>query len=139
MSRRTLRALIQFSALCLTLESAFFLVRGNLGLSAEVIAKLASTGWGYNVEIVKSLASQRADTCVGFVLLLFAFGLQMVNAFWRMVIDDYDDANKAGKVWALVFSLIVFVGAYLVSNGMSLSTQSKVNKILSSPTSWQPK
>jgi len=139
MSRRILRTFIQFAALVLTVESAFFLARGNLELSANVIARLACTGWGYNVEIVKILASQRADTWVGFVLLLFALVFQMGNAFWRMVIDDYDDANKAGKVWALVFSLIVFAGAYLVSNGMSLSTQSKVNKILSSPTSCQPK
>jgi len=59
-----LRSFIQVTALLLTLESAIFLARGNLGLSAKVIAQLARTKFTYNFEIAKNLSTQRADTWI---------------------------------------------------------------------------
>jgi hypothetical protein len=71
---------VQVLALLTTLESAFFLAEGNLGLTAKDIAKLAGDYYNYSPTVAKNLAGQRADTWAGMVLLPLPFLLQSVNA-----------------------------------------------------------
>lgn len=128
-----LRTLIQITALALTLESAIFLARGNLGLSAEVIAQLSRTGWGHNLDVAKSLSKQRADTWVGVVLLLIAFGLQLGNTLWPMRIKDFE-VSWLGAVIAVLFSALAFWVTICLSGRLGDKTYTKVRQILSSPS-----
>lgn len=128
-----LRTFIQVAALVLTLESAIFLTKGNLGLSAKLIAQLASTKWNYNFDVARSLSTQRADTWIGVILLLAAFGLQMWNSLWPMRIGDFA-VDKTGVLVALVVCAIVFVGCLLLSNRIASVTEEAVKGILNPPT-----
>ncbi len=77
-----LRTFIEIMALILTLESAIFLTKGNLSLTPDVVAELATTKFDYNENIIGVLSGQCADTWVGVVLLLSAFTLQLVDLIW---------------------------------------------------------
>jgi len=127
-----LRTFIQITALTLTLEAAIFLARGNLGLSVEVIAQLARTGWGYNLDVAKSLSHQQADTWIGVILLLAAFGLQMGNTLWPMRWKDFG-VSWLGVVIAVLFSALAFWLAICLSGRLGDKTYTKVRQILSSP------
>lgn len=102
-----LRTFIQTTALVLTLEASWFLLVGNLGLDVKMIAELASTKWGYNTEIAKTLAKQNSDTWMGLLLILVAFGLQLANSLWEMGWDDFA-VNWKGVMLALFVGLITF-------------------------------
>jgi len=75
------KEILQITSIILTLGSAIFLERGNLGLSVEDIAKLASTRIGANPDLVRSLSNQEADSKFGVFLLLLSFALQMIAIF----------------------------------------------------------
>src|SRR5439155_19857515 len=95
--RRTkprMRTFAQVAALTLTLGAAFFLARGTLGLSPEVIAELTVTKVGYNRAVLESLAGQAADTQVGVVFLVLAFGLQLSSAILPARWVDFDVSRR---------------------------------------------
>ena len=127
-----LRTFIQITGLALTLEAAAFLAKGNLGLSAESIAALSSTKVGYNPDVIRSLAQQRADTWIGVVLLLLAFTLQMWNALWPMRWDDFS-VHKGAAIYALVFSLVLGFGAFFLSYELAAATEGHVKRALDAP------
>lgn len=127
-----LRTFIQITALILTLEAAFFLAKGNLGLSAETIAEISSTKWDYNSNVIRSLAQQRADTWIGVVFLLLGFVLQMWNALWPMRYDDFA-VHKGAAIYALVFSAILGFGAFFLSRELAGNTDDRVKRILEAP------
>jgi hypothetical protein len=106
------------TALILTLVASFFLLKGNLGLTPDIIAKLSSTVWGYNKEVAAILAGQSTDTYIGFILLLLAFVLQSINLLWPMRWCDMR-ANPKGILISIAFCLIVFLILYMVSNKLS--------------------
>lgn len=108
------RTLIQVAAITLTLAASFFLLKGNLSLSAAHIAELSETRWNYNQPVLQSLSRQQADTKLGFIFLLVAFVLQLGNLLWPMRYVDFE-VNKLGVVVALVVSAILFVGGLLGS------------------------
>ena len=93
-----IRTFIQILALMTTIESAIFLARGSLRLSAEAIAALGGTYVGYNPHLVQSLAQQTADCRAGVILLLVAFSLQMGNTLWPIRWKDFA-VSKKGAVW----------------------------------------
>jgi len=95
--------------------SSFFLIRGVVALSAKDIAELSQTRFGYHSGIVKSLTRQRADTIVGFVLLLFSFSLSLINLLWPMRAIDFV-VSKKGVIIALIVSVAIFFVAYKSSN-----------------------
>ncbi len=133
-----LRTFIQITSLILTLESAVFLAKGNLGLSTETIAELARTRLDYNAPVVTSLAEQRGDTWVGVILLLLAFGLQMANTLWPMSWNDFN-INRRGALCALLVSVLVGLASYYLSAELSRRTEIRVKKILETPVPEQPK
>jgi hypothetical protein len=133
-----LRTFIQITSLLLTLESAIFLAKGNLGLSIETITELARTRWDYSVPVVRSLAEQRGDTWVGVVLLLLAVGLQMVNALWPISWNDFS-INRCGVVYALVVSALVGFASHCVSGELARRTEIRVKQILEAPVPEPPK
>jgi hypothetical protein len=126
-----IRTFIQLTALILTLEAAIFLAKGNLGLSPKVIAELSSTKWDYNTDVIGTLASQRADTWVGIVLLLCAFGFQLWNSLWPMRIGDFG-VNAWGILSALFLGIVVYLGANIYARKLSRTTDKQVREILTS-------
>jgi len=121
-----LRTFIQITGLVLTLEAALFLAKGNLGLSADTIAELSSTKWGHNLDVVRSLAQQRADTWIGVSLLLAAFFLQMWNLLWPMRWVDFA-IHRGAAVYAVVFCLVLGFGAVFLSREIAASTVTRVS------------
>lgn len=111
-----LRTFIQVTAITLTLAASFFLLKGNLSLSASHIAELSKTRWDYNKPVLESLSQQQADTKVGFGFLLTAFIFQLGNLLWPMRWDDFK-VSKRGMVVALVVS-IALLGLGLVFSRM---------------------
>jgi hypothetical protein len=100
-----LQSFVVFSVAFLTFGSALFLVRGALGLSPEQIAELVTMRVGYNREVIRDLARQQADAGVGFVMLLFAFALQIGNSLNPTTWADFE-ISFAGLGAALALFLI---------------------------------
>jgi len=125
------RTFIQSTVLLLTLISSFFLIKGTFNSSTEDIAKLASTGWGYNLSIARNLAEQQADTKVGFWLLLLSFFLQTINSLWPMRYQDFG-IDKKGVLLACAICMIVFVISSRISSSISNRNFSEVKAKLES-------
>lgn len=132
-----IRTFIQVAGLAFTLEAAFFLARANIGLSAETLAQIASTKWGYNPDVVRSLAQQRADTWIGFAFLLAAFVLSLWNLLWPMRWDDFA-VHKGGAVSALVLALVLGFAALYLSKQLAAAHEQRVNRILERPPASPP-
>ncbi len=124
-----LRTFIQTCSLSLTLEAAVFLAKGNLGLSAEVIARLSLHRWEHNSSVIKNLAMQRADTWIGVILLFVAFALQMTNLLWPLRFADFE-VSSTGALAAIAFSILVFGFALLLSRRIAARTEAEVQQIL---------
>lgn len=124
-----IRTFIQMTALILTIGAAVFLAKSNLGLTPEVIAKISSTNFDYNSEIIKSFANQKADTKVGIILLFVAFTLQMVNTLWPMRFKDFD-INRYGVYLSIGICLIILIGAYWYSQTLSEKIHQKTMHII---------
>src|SRR6266852_5893183 len=105
MKEASVRTFAQVAALVLTLGAALFLARGTFSL-------LATTKWGFNPDVVKSLAGQASDTQVGTLLLLLAFGLQLGAALRPARWVDFD-VRRSAVVARVVFSVGVCVLGYL--------------------------
>lgn len=79
-----------------------------------------------------TFAQQRADTWIGVVLLLVAFGLQMWNALWPMRWVDLD-IHKGAAAYAVVFSVVLGFGAFFLSRDLAVGTEARVKQILEAP------
>lgn len=123
-----IRTFIQVTSLVLTLEAAFFLAKGNLGLSVETIHELSKGKWDLHSQLASTLAQQRADTWVGFVFLFLAFVLQMCNAFWPMGFSDFG-VHKGAAVYALILCVVVGFGAFFLTQKVADHTVCKVRKL----------
>ena len=124
-----IRTFVQTTALVLTLISAVFLTRGNLALTAQVIAELSTSKWGYSAAVVDSLAAQRGDTWIGVAFLLTAFALQLGNALWPMRWKDFE-VSKAGVASAVVVSVLLFFGGLAGSKFIAKTTKAQALAIL---------
>ena len=121
---------LQTLAISLTLWSAIFLIKGNIVLPAQSIAKLSGTYWGYNPHLVKSLSRQTIDTKAGAILLIFAFTLQM-GALWKgPTFDDIGPANRDGLFYGIVMGIIIFGISWWISSVFSKKTATTVEEII---------
>ena len=124
-----IRTFIQITALILTLGATVFLAKSNLGFTPEVIARISSPQWDYNSQIMKSFSAQKADTKVGFILLLAAFTLQMINTLWPMRWEDFD-INRYGFYISIGICLIILIAAYGYSKTLSDKIHLKTMQII---------
>lgn len=124
-----IRTFIQVMAFILTLEAAFFLAKGSLGLSGKVIAELSSAKWDFNSNLVENLAHQRVNTWVGVILLLVAFGLQMANALWPMRWSDFE-VHTGAALYAVVLGAVVGVGAHSAGEHIARNVAIDINAVL---------
>ena len=121
---------LQTLALLLTLESAFFLARGSVVLSAEAIAQLAGSYWDFNPHLVESLARQSVDSRVGVFLLLAAFVAQVFTLWRGPSIDDLGPADRTGIVIALSIGVAVLIGSLWIASWHAANVASAVEEIL---------
>lgn len=124
-----LRTFIQVQAILLVLISSYFLIKGMLSISAKDLAELSKTKWGYNKAVTKNLTIQRADTIVGFVLLLLSFLLQTVNLLWPMRYRDFG-VSTIGFIVAVITSAIILLTAIKYSGFLQRVYYKDVMKIL---------
>ena len=125
-----LRTFIQFTALWLTLVSAGFLIKGSLLLSVKDIVNLSASPFlGHNIEVVRNLANQQADTRVGFSILLFSFFLQMINSLWPIRWKDFA-INIKGVVISIIVSLLILGSGLYATNVLKDKTLREVNIFL---------
>jgi|SRR5467141_970482 len=122
-----MRTFIQMTSIVVTLWSAIFLAKGNLGLTPAQIAELSSTKYDFNPDLITSFARQRADTWVGVAFLLLAFGLQLAHEFWPA---DDTGRRRAGVLGAVTFSLAIFVAGWFWARASVTATERKVKQIL---------
>lgn len=124
-----LRTFIQVQAILLVLISSYFLIKGMLSISAKDLAELSKTKWGYNKAVTKNLTTQRADTIVGFVLLLLSFLLQTANLLWPMRIGDFG-VSTIGFIISVITSAIILLTAINCSGFLQRVYYKDVMKIL---------
>jgi magnesium-transporting ATPase (P-type) len=124
-----LRTFIQVQALSSVLISSSFLIKGNLSISEKDLAKLSKTKWGYNKAVTKNLTTQRANTIVGFVLLLLSFFLQMANLLWPMRYRDLE-VSKTGAAIAVATTVMILLIAIRFSAFLQDVFHKNVMKIL---------
>jgi hypothetical protein len=104
-------------------------LKGSLRLSAEDIARLASTYWNSNTEVARNLSRQKVDTLIGFAFLLLAFFSQLAGLSLPVVLDDYFPAT-AETIGALCLSIILFLLGLYLSNVLGSKTYKRVETIL---------
>lgn len=124
-----LRTFIQVQALLLVLISSYFLIKGMLSISAKDLAELSKTKWGYNKAVTKNLTTQRADTIIGFVLLLLSILLQTVNLLWPMRYVDFG-VSTIGLIIAVITSAIILLTAIKSSSFLQRLYYKDVMKVL---------
>ncbi|NQT00690.1 MAG: hypothetical protein HQ580_01560 [Planctomycetes bacterium] len=124
-----LRTFIQVQALLLVLISSYFLIKGMLSISAKDLAELSKTKWGYNKAVTKNFTTQRADTIVGFVLLLLSFLFQTINLLWPMRYVDFG-VSTIGFIIAIITSAIILLTAIKSSSFLQRVFYKNVLKIL---------
>jgi len=123
-----LRTFIQILALITTLESAIFLARGSLALSAQAITALGGTYVGYNPHLIQSLAQQTADYRAGVILLGLAFSLQMANTLWPIRWKDFE-VNRKGVVLAVAVGVVIMVVAWWLTNSHASRIEREVREV----------
>jgi hypothetical protein len=116
------------AAVALSAEAAFFLARGGTGLSGEQIAELAKTKFDYNLDVARALSAQRADTRVGFLLLLLSLVMAVADLVWE---PKYETRWPVVAVIAalLVSSILLFVSVRY-SARLARRTLNRVKTIL---------
>ena len=126
---KKMRTFIQILALLIALFSSLFLVKGTLALSTMDLAELSKPKWDYNLDVAKNLCHQRADTVVGFSLLLLSYFLQLINLLFPMRWQDFL-VSKTGLVIAIIVAILIFFGFYYISNGLYKTYYQQVENIL---------
>ena len=125
-----MRTFIQTLALLITLFSSLFLAKGTLTLSTMDLAELSKPKWDYNLDVAKNLCHQRADTVVGFSLLLLSYFLQLINLLFPLRWQDFL-VSKPGIAIAIIVAILIFFGSYYISNVLYTTSYQQVENILS--------
>ena len=127
------RTFIQITALSLMLISSFFLVKGAISLSVQDMIKLSQTTYGGTYRrMLKNLTQQKSNTIIGFVWLLASFFLTLINLLWPMRSCDFA-VNRNGVILAVLVSIVIFLGAYKVSNVLQQHYYQQAENILNQP------
>jgi len=137
-----LRTFCDYTALLLTLGASFFLLKGNLSLGVEDIAELSRTRFGYSEGVIENLATQQADSWVGFGLLIAAFLCQLRNALARVKIEELGSPRYGGIMLAFIACAVISLTGWWGVGALASHRMNDVIQILeSSPdqgqTTWE--
>lgn len=115
----------------LIILSSYFLIKSVLALSSADIASLSHSKWDYSIEVAQNLCRQRADTIIGFSLLLLSIVAQLIVWCFHTGLDF--NMNRKGIPVAIVFIIIVYFIANGVSNYLYNTQYHQVELILKTP------
>ena len=76
-------------------------------MSIKDMAELSAAKWNYNLDLLRSLVKQKADTEVGFSLLLLSFVLQLLHWLLPYGIGDLG-IDRRGVILAIIISIAIF-------------------------------
>ena len=116
--------------LVLTLVSAILFARSGFAMSPTDIANSQGLKFGYNSDIVRSLASQGADTRVGVLLLLTSFALQARLLSQTTTFASFARPNGRDVRVAIGLGIVILVGALVASGLWADSLERDAMKIL---------
>ncbi len=101
------------------LIGSVFLLKGALGLTPDIMAKLAETGWWFNPSQINGLATQKANAICGAFVVLSAF---LITVLRLVFVDDkipcFDSRGMAVAVVILVSAAMV-VALLFVNQGIA--------------------
>ena len=103
----------------------YFMGKGILAITPDVMAKLSQTCVGYNPEQIKNIAAQKSDMLSGFALILIAFLVQLLvqifirrfNIIWTLMI-------------AVICSVLILAIVFPLNSKYSEQQQLEVRKEL---------
>ena len=130
------RSFIQCAAFLHAVISAFFLIRAGISLSVKNMVELSRTNWDYSSAVLRSLTQQRADTIVGFSLLLISAVLQSIHWLLPFGIDDLG-INRKGVIIAFVGAILTWIIAYRQSRYLQQKWFEQAENILKKSTDQQ--
>ena len=131
-----LSTFVQVKAILLVLISSYFLIKGMLSISAKDLAELSKTKWDYNKTVTKNLTTQRADTIVGFILLLLSFLFQTINLLLPMRYCAFG-ISTIGFIIAVITSAIILLTAIKYSGFLQRVCYKDCRSWLRSRLLWQ--
>lgn len=112
------------------LIGSIFLVRGSLGLTPDIMARLAETIYWFNEAQVTGLAAQKANAVCGAVFILLAFALTVTRlAFVDEQIRCFDSKVMAFAV-ALAIAAVLCVGLLFIKSGIARSEKQKIGLMI---------
>ncbi len=116
----------------LTLLSAWFLVKGQFSMSPETIAKCSISTWDWNDIELKSLCSQKANTVVGFFLLIASSLLQSVYLGYsdKTSLADYKKTLKPLLIFVIIVSLITAIFSITLQQRFYNQSKQIINQLL---------
>lgn len=112
--------------------SCWFLLKGDLGLSPRTIAKLTSR-FSRDQTLVSELCRQKANTKVGFALLLVAIAADFRLMFTTFLIENMGPPSGLAFVVGGVFTVIAWFVAALWSSRIASACE---NEVLHQRTWW---
>ena len=127
------RTFIQCAAFLQAVISAVFLIKAGISIPVKDMIKLSQTTFGgTHMPMVKNLTQQRADTIVGFSLLLFSVVLQSLHWLLPFGFDDLG-IDRKGVVIAFVVAMPTSFIAYKVSRYLQQKWYTQAENILKKP------
>ena len=100
--------MFQLLTLLITALASYYLIRSVVKLSPAEMARMSAAYLGYNPEIGKSFALQKAETVVGFALLMISVLVQIWTISQPLRFVDVDGLNLI----QIVFAMCIFVVIY---------------------------
>lgn len=128
------RTFIQCAAFLQAAMSAVFLIKAGIGMSAKDMAELATMRWDCSSPVLKNLTQQRADTIVGFLLLLSSVVLQSLHWLLPFGIDDLG-IDRKGVIIAFAAAIPIWIVARRLSCNLKRKWYTQAEDILKQRTS----
>lgn len=104
-----IQPMFQLLTLLITASSSFFLIRGVIKLSPLEMAKMSGAHLDLNPKIGENFAKQKADTVIGFILLIVSLIIQtwIISQPLRLI-----DTGGLGIIH-IIFVLVIFAAICL--------------------------
>ncbi len=105
------------------LIGSIFLVKGSLGLTPDIMGRLAETNWWFNAAQVNGLATQKANAVSGAVFILLAFLIAMVRM--AFVDEQIPCFESKGMAFAVAFSVAAIACVVLLFINRGVASHQK--------------
>ena len=100
---------LSLSAIILGFIGTVFLLKGVLRLTRDVIGEIGQTRFGYSIQLIENLVTQKADTICGFILIVIAFSLQLIQAVPNLSVIRLPGTNLRSYILTIIFIVIISV------------------------------